>query len=118
MDQESLRDLLVLQQHFLKSLQEGNPMFNRAIVQNANTQQKQTLISIFHYILSGEIPVEKESSEKLKSFSTLLQKVKKYFGSKENFLKYFENPDEATKVLVKMSPTYPYFLFPIFYKLE
>lgn len=75
MKKETLKNCMVRDKAFLRDLYaNNNPLKNRRVINGANDNQLNTLIAYLHYLVTGEIKINKTNFESIKGKISFLRK--------------------------------------------
>lgn len=109
-----LREFMIKEKEFLKSLYVGNPLSNRSSLSFATNFQLNVLIRVLYYIVKGQIPMKRDHFEALtksKKRGVLHSRLSKV----EDLKKLIQaTREEKLKFLNNFLSSYAYLLFLIF----
>ena len=110
-----LRQEMLKHKKFLLALYKGSPRKNKTLMKHASAGQLQTLLKVLARIGLGEIPITKESADKLR-LSKRQPKLSTLVKNEECLLTM--NNETLLKKLVQFSSLFPHLLKPLFEKLH
>lgn len=76
MRKETLKSCMARDKAFLRDLYTGNnPLKNKRVLNDANDNQLDTLLSYLHYVVTGEIKINKINFDAIKPKVSFLRKI-------------------------------------------
>lgn len=109
-----LRECMIKEKQFLKSLFVGNPLSNRSTLSFATNFQLNVLIRVMYYVVRGQIPMKRvhfESLTKTKKRGVLNSRL----STSKSLKQLIESPrEDKLKFLNNFLSCYCYLLFLIF----
>lgn len=110
----NVKNVLVRDKLFLKSLYEGDTQKNKKILSVANDTELDTLLKYLHFLSNGEIDITKENFEKIQA-TKKLQILRKKVEKKIQVLRVIKSArSEKLKFLNIFQHIYPFLLYSLF----